>query len=518
MKPHDSPSSSDASSRSAKFAEAVAYLEKRINYENFQELPYQELEGRLARMRHLLSVLGNPEKKYLTVHVAGTKGKGSTCVMLKSILRQAGYRVGFFSSPHLDTMTERFAIDGVPCSDDEFADVMLSLRDRIEPWEQDNRFTYFELTTLFAFEFFARKNVDVAVVEVGMGGRLDATNACSPQLTIITSISFDHIEQLGPSLVQIASEKAGIIKPEIPVIAHPGDGEAIEIVRKTAAMFQSPSFFYGEDFSIESDPSLTTAFRYLPIGRENPAFVPLDTLSLGLPGDHQRQNASLAIAAAMLLRPRLTIADDAIRKGLAEAFLPIRIEAIRPHKDSATFIVDGAHNRASVAALVQTLKQSFPARKKFLVFGTTLGKDVDGMLSELQPFFDKIVLTQHSSSPRRFPSRGLLTILSSLPTAPLSLQNEFRFDSPSDFEGNPMDDDIAVPLFQRRWDEFEEAGTTHADTEIDVIESSFEALKKCWAEAEKDDLVCVTGSMYLAGELRRYFLDELASSRRPGNR
>ena len=477
--------------RPTQFEQAMTHLERRVNYENFQGMPYQELSGRLERLRELLVELGSPEKRFLTVHVAGTKGKGSACTLLKSILRQAGYRVGFFSSPHLYSLLERFAIDGESCDAEEFGELMLWLRDRVKNREKSWKFTYFELTTLFAFEYFARKKVDVAVLEVGLGGRWDATNVCSPTVTVITNISFDHIEQLGPTLGAIAEEKAGIIKPGIPVVAGPEGEEARQVIQRTAKNVGAPYFFLDEDFSIASEEP-EPAFRFFPLAMQGTLFREVDSLLLKLHGNHQRNNAALAIAAAQLLENHLKVSDSAIRSGLAAAFLPVRIELFRPLPDSPTFVVDGAHNRASIVALVQTLKSLRPFRKKYLVFGTSLGKDCEGMLSELLPFFDHVVLTQHSSNPRRFPPQGLLTILSMLTRVPQSLRQLLPFPTPVD-----------VDPAQGKDDDDDELG-------IDIVEHPFLALEKCWNMAKRDDLVCVCGSMYLAGELRQFFIESIA--------
>ena len=449
---------------STKFEQAIAYLERRVNYENFQNLPYQELAGRLERLRELLVEQESPEKRFLTVHIAGTKGKGSTCAMLKSILRQAGHRVGVFSSPHLYSPLERFAVDGESCDAEEFGELMLSLRNRIAAWEKNGNFTYFELTTLFAFEYFARKKVDVTILEVGLGGRWDATNVCSPTVTVITNISFDHVEQLGPTLEAIAGEKAGILKPGVPLVAGPESEDAQRVIRRKAEVVGAPFFFLGEDFSfVPEQGSAKSKFQFLPLVSPKTPFREIGSLTLKLPGEHQRNNATLAIAVAQLLRSRLKIPAPAIRSGLAKAFLPIRVERFRPSSGSPTFVVDGAHNQASVSALVQTLKSLRPFRRKYLIFGTSLDKNVEEMFAELLPFFDRIILTQHSSSPRRFP--------------PQELQENLRASDKS---------------------------------QVEVEENAVQALIKCWNAAKRDDLVCVCGSMYLASELRRFFIESIA--------
>ena len=232
------------------YSEAISYLESRIHYETFQTIPYNALENRLEVLRDLLDFLDSPDKKYKIAHVAGTKGKGSTCIFLDRILCKAGYRTGCFNSPHLHSLMERFMSDGVPCEEDIFMEIFFDLKNRIEKWESTSPvaaalqfpITYFEWTTVFALEYFARQNVEIAVVEVGLGGRLDSTNVCQPAVSIITSISYDHIEQLGPTLSDIAREKAGIIKPGIPVVSGVRKPEPADTIRTIAAARNAPIY------------------------------------------------------------------------------------------------------------------------------------------------------------------------------------------------------------------------------------------------------------------------------------
>ena len=330
------------------FEEAVRLLEKRTNLEHLQTFNVHIMEGRLDTLRSLLASLGNPETAYRTVHITGTKGKGSTCILLESILREEGWRIGCFTSPHLYSFTERLAVNGVACSHHEFTELFFSVYERIEP-DILQSLTYFELLTLLAFVYFARKKVDVAIFEVGLGGRLDATNICRPDVSIITSISYDHVIQLGPTLSSIAAEKSGIIKPDVPVITTVLHPEPLEIIRDRTRSTGSPLFELNEHFFIHrSDlPEASRyTFRYEASPPQFPVELTLDNVLLKMPGKYQIRNASAAISAYLLLEQgRETFDTETIRRGLQRALIPIRGEIIRKSKDSPTLIFDGAHKR-----------------------------------------------------------------------------------------------------------------------------------------------------------------------------
>ncbi len=484
---------------SSRFEEALGYLENRINYETFRSIPYQELEARLVRLREILDFLGKPDEKYATIHIAGTKGKGSTCIILEQILAHAGYRVGRFSSPHLHSLLERFTIDGIPCEKEAFAETLLELRDRLSAWEDLSAsnsqpsppLTFFELTTLLAFYYFAREKVDFAVVEVGLGGRLDSTNVCRPIATMITSIGYDHLEQLGPTLGDIAFEKAGIIKSGIPVISGVRKPEPGEVVREIARSRNAPLYEIGIDFetgnfadSFENDCCGTT-YDFATTSNKFRSQTRFSALKQPVFGEHQVRNASLALSAAALLRERdWRLPDEAIRSGIAAVRLPARVERLG---DKPAWIVDGAHNRTSVQELIATLRRNFPnAKKRYLLFGTMLGKDVEGMLYELLSFFDWIVFTQSSLGPRCFPAVGLRIIAASL-----RCQNEKEFRSTLD---RPPD----------------EPGTVAQKSESDwgdAIPDWQEALARIRNLAGNDDLICTTGSFYLAAAVRQQLIE-----------
>jgi len=473
-----------------KYNEAIAYLEDRVNYETFRSIPHEAMENRLKILRDFLDFLDSPDKKYAVIHVAGTKGKGSTCIFLEQILREAGYRVGLFSSPHLHSLMERFTVDGNPCEESQFADILFDLKNRIELWERTSPIasqlqfplTYFELTTVFAFEYFVRKNVDIAVIEVGLGGRLDSTNVCQPMVSIISSISHDHIAQLGPTLSDIAREKAGIIKPGVPMISGVRRPDPVDTIRTIAAERNAPLYELGRDFEPIFHPrSLhhSIVFDFATTSTKFAKAQRWTALESPIWGEHQSRNASLAIAAGILLEEQgWKIPEDAVRRGLQSVQLPARIEV---WSQKPLMIVDAAHNRASVQELIETLKTHYHSEngRKILLFGSMLGKDNEGMLQELVQYFDWIVFTQHPINPRSFPAQGLYNIA----TSNLCHTRE-------DFHACLLDS-------QDRPQELDACNIG------EVIPDIAQALVRVKALAGADDLICTTGSFYLAAEIRK---------------
>ena len=404
---------------------AIAFLVQRIDYERTSVVPYGQPDFRLDRMRDLLERLGNPHLKLPTVHVAGTKGKGSTAAMIAAMLTAAGQRTGLYSSPHLDRLEERLAIDGQPCSESQ----LVALVERIRPavaaldlaaGEHGPRLTYFEVVTALAFVHFAQESVDAVVLEVGLGGRLDSTNVCQPLVSVITSISFDHTKQLGTTLAAIAGEKAGIIKPHTPVVSGVIQDEPREVIADVARREQSRLVQRGVDFHfayeaprhLEREAACGAIdFHYRTAGQ---GFA-LPAVTVGLLGEHQGANAAVALAVAMELR-RLgwNLPDAALRSGLANVSWPARVEVIsrRP-----TVVLDAAHNVASIEALVRTLEESFDARPRLLLFTTTQDKDLRGMLECVLGHFDRVVFTQYRNNPRGVKADELAALAMELGTS-----------------------------------------------------------------------------------------------------
>jgi len=484
------------------FEESVRLLEDRINLERLQSFTPQALEGRLDILRELLDSLGNPERAYRTVHVAGTKGKGSTCVMLESILLKDGWRVGRYSSPHLYSFTERLMVDAVPCPPDEFTELFFSVYVKIKP-ETLESLTYFELLTLLAFVYFSRKKVDIAIFEVGLGGRLDATNVCYPDVSVITSISYDHIVQLGPTLSDIAREKGGIIKPDVPVVTTVLHPEAQSVIRDKAKSAGSPLFVLNEHFFVRPSNLLEATrytFRYDAFPPDFPVELSLDNITLQMLGGHQIRNASAAISAFLLLHHEdKTFEAENIREGLQNSFIPLRGETIRLSEDSPTLIFDGAHNRSSVRAFIKMVLETFPLQRRFLVFGASLGKDIEGMFIEISGHFQHIFLTQSSDSSRRFPPQGLRSILALNPDTYLhrDQKDDDDFLDPSVSLLPDAPDTVFLPFDIDR-----------EMVNISVVGDCKDALKQCLLMANSKDVICITGSLYLTAELRKWFLEE----------
>ena len=395
-------------------ARVIAWLDARTNYERVPASENTPVTFGLGRMRRLLRDLGNPHLRSAVAHVAGTKGKGSTVTMLASILEESGHRVGRYLSPHVHAVEERIAVNGEPITSREFVaafeqvipvvdamDCAAARRGRRGP-------TWFEAMTAAAFVHFADARVDVAVLETGLGGRLDATNVCQPLVTIITSISLDHMKLLGPTIPRIATEKAGIIKRGCPIVCGATQPSARRTIAAIAARRRAPLLQLGRDFTVhhrgtrQSKNDLAGGTFDLHI----PADGPARTYTIALAGRHQEENASLAVAAAEQLRERgIHVPDTAIARGLTRATLPARIETVS-HRPLV--IVDAAHNVASMESLVETVRPALarhPAR--VLVFAASADKQVEKMLGTVRGLFDRVVITRYLKNPRAVPLERL---------------------------------------------------------------------------------------------------------------
>ncbi len=406
------------------YQSAAAFLFGRINYERTRGVPYRSRGFKLDRMRQLAARLGHPEQAFPAVHIAGTKGKGSTAAMIASVLTAAGYRTGLYTSPHLDCLEERFVVDGRPCDQATLVSLLarlqgpvLDMDDPVRTPEHHLGPTYFEITTAAALLYFQDRQVDVAVLEVGLGGRLDSTNICRSVTSVITSISFDHMRQLGTTLAAIAREKAGIIKPGVPVVTGATHPEPFQVIAQVARDNDAPLWALGRDFDFGYLPQLSTAAtgHAPPLDwqcgldyREqlNGRIELLPHVAIGLLGRHQAANASVAIAACHQLRRQGWDLDDAaIRSGLARAHCPARIEVL---SRAPTVILDTAHNPASVAALVEFVLERCVHNPRLLVFAASSDKDTPAMLRQLLPHFDHVVLTQYRNNPRAISPDKLL--------------------------------------------------------------------------------------------------------------
>jgi len=421
----------------ARYGEAMQFLLGRIDYERATAAPYPARDFRLDRMHELLRRLGNPHQKYPTIHVAGTKGKGSTAAMTAAILSAAGYRTGLYTSPHLDRLEERIVIDGMSCPPDQIVSLVDRIRpvvDALDSLPSDSGDgapsplsapTWFEITTAMALLHFADERVDMAVVEVGLGGRLDSTNVIQPLVSIITSISFDHMKQLGSTLSAIAREKAGIIKPGVPVVSGVTDPEARQSIEEVRRRQDSPLIQLGVEFDFRYRPprdldhaaSAGEMDFLVPAGVNRPRY---ENLRLSLIGRHQAANAAVSLAAIEQLRlAGWRIPESAIRRGLADVRWPARVEIV---ERQPTVVLDAAHNAASVASLLQTLDESFsPSAPRLLIFATTQDKQVREMLELLLPGFDRVLFTRYTTNPRSVSIEELAALAASISPIPQDL-------------------------------------------------------------------------------------------------
>lgn len=386
------------------YEEALDYIYSFVDYSALRVDKYSPQTFELARMVNFLGELGNPQDRYPVLHVAGTKGKGSVAAMSVSALRAGGYRTGFYTSPHLLDFRERVQLDGQFIPHPAVAEIVDELRPVVA---HHPGMTTFELTTALAFIYFAREHVDVAVVEVGLGGRLDATNVVTPRVSVITSLSYDHTYLLGNTLTEIAAEKGGIIKPGVPVVSAPQKPEALAVLERLAAERSAPLTLAGRDWLYRllshdlngQEFELWSAAEQLQLdglrAQGHPVHWRPEHLQIPLLGRHQVENAVVAYAGLKVLRDQgLPLSSDAIRDGLRSVRWPGRFEIMsrRPY-----LVLDGAHNRDSAQKLATTLEDYFPGRRVTLIFGASSDKDVSGMLAELlRPGagITRVILTQ----------------------------------------------------------------------------------------------------------------------------
>ncbi len=427
------------------------------NYERVPDRASAAPRFDLERVTTLLAAVGNPHLGPATVHVAGTKGKGSTSAMIAAALTMSGYVTGLFTSPHLHTFRERIRVDDELISEDDFAQLTERLWphvERISRRPDHMPLTTFEVLTALGFLHFAARNVDMQVIEVGLGGRLDATNVVSPTVCVITSISYDHTELLGNTLGQIAGEKAGIVKPGVPVVSGPQHPEALEVIRKVCAEKGAPLTVVGQDVTWDRQEVFRdgqdVTVRGTVMGR---AFQHL--LRVPLLGAHQVENAATVMATLEALRlAGHPVPYDTIYLGIGGMKWPGRLERLQEHP---TVVVDGMHNVDSAVRLRQAVQEYFTFGRLLVVLGVASDKDLDGIVRELAPVTAKAFGTA-AKSPRATP--------------PARIAEAFQ--------------DHGVPAR--------------------ALEGVAEAVVAALAEAQPDDLVLVTGSLYVVAEAREHAL------------
>ncbi len=433
------------------YQQAEEYILSFTDYEKIPGIAYTSANYDLRRMEKLLQPLGNPHLGTKTVHVAGTKGKGSTAAMISQTLIAAGYRTGLFTSPHLHTLRERIRINGVMIPEADFAAIVTEIKPVVESVNKQAAFgelTTFEILTAVVFTYFKTNRVDFQVLEVGLGGRLDATNVVKPDVCVITSLSLDHTEILGNSVDKIATEKAGIIKSGCIVVNAPQADDAARVIKRVCRKQRAKLIQVGRDVTwhrISGDLYRQTLAVSTKSGHYD--------LTIPLLGDYQLENAAGALAVVEALISLGTgISLQNIEKGFSQVSWPGRLQILNRQP---TIVVDGAHNAYSMSKLVTAIKEYFDFKKCFVIFGTSCDKDIAGMVRELLPLSQHIIIT-NSSHPR---------------AAPIQLLAE-RFNS------------LGVKA-----------------TPVDNVA---EALSKALALTKKTDLILITGSLFVVAEAIDY--------------
>ena len=435
------------------YSQAEEYLNGFTNYEQIPGVSYAQPGYTLRHVEELLNRMGNPQLAARTIHIAGTKGKGSVAAMTAQVLSSSGYKTGRYTSPHFHTLRERITIDGMMISEADFAAATAEVKPFIESVKQDTSFrqlTYFEALTALAFAYFQEKQVDFQVLEVGLGGRLDATNVVPhPLVSIITTISLDHTQILGNSLEEIALEKAGIVKPGCWVVISPQPPEAASVITAVCREQEANVIQVGKDVTWHKTGGDLHHQSLVIQGRTRRYQVTIPLL-----GDFQLENAATSVATLEILSSAgFAVSATSIARGLAQVRWPGRFQILRQHP---TVLVDGAHNVASMKRLVNNVREYFPRKRIFLVFGTSCDKDIPGVINELAPLSPQVIITQASHS--RAASVSTLTA-----------------------------------EFAKRGVEPETKGTVP------------EAISRALSLADRTDVICVTGSLFVVAEALDYF-------------
>ena len=431
---------------------ALKYLFAQTDYERMLRVRYNSDTFSLNRMKRLLKALGDPHNKFRSVHIAGTKGKGSTASMLAHMLDACGHKVGLYVSPHINDIRERITINGEKITQTDLTKLIRQCQPIIEKMGNDKP-TFFEIFTAMAFRYFADQKVGIAVVETGLGGRLDSTNVLKPLVCGLTSISMDHMHQLGNSIAKIATEKAGIFKRDVPVISVPQTPEAKHALKKVASDTRAPLMFTGDDidFSFRVESSRTHGCHTrVCLTTPNSLF---EHLPVPLLGEHQALNCGLALALLDQLKLKgLEIDDERAIEGLAGLYLPGRMEMIRT---DPRVLVDGAHNADSIRALMRAVGHHIPYDSMVVIFGCAADKDVTGMLQQIATGADKVIFTRAVDNPRAIEPKELAS-------------------------------------------QYEEMTSRVAQ----VTDDLHEAINIANSAVSREDIICICGSFYLVGQAK----------------
>lgn len=430
---------------------ALRYLFTQTDYEQMLRVRYNSDTFSLDRMELLLKKLGNPHKKIRTVHIAGTKGKGSTATMLAEMLRACKYKVGLFTSPHICDLRERIRVNGDMIPRTRMTRLIAKAQPKID--KMLDKPTFFEIITALAFCYFAEEKVAIAIVEAGLGGRLDSTNVLKPAVCGLTSISLDHMHQLGSTVAKIAAEKAGIFKRDVPIISAPQVIEVKRVLVRHAKATKTQLMFTGEDidfsYRVETSREIGCHTR-LSLTTPNSSF---EHLPVPVLGEHQAINCGLALALLDQLKTQgMKIDDDRAIEGLAAVSLPGRMEMIC---EDPRVLVDGAHNAASIQALLRAIGQNIPYDSMIMIFGCAADKDITGMMDRIATGADKVIFTCAKNTPRA-----------------------------------ARPEDLAVAYIEC------------CGREAQVTETLAEAVATARSAASREDLICICGSFYLVGEAK----------------
>ncbi len=449
---------------SSRYQDALDYLYALVNFEHRRIDQYAPENISLDRPRQLLALIGDPQESFKAIHIAGTKGKGSVAAMCTAIARAAGYRVGLYTSPHLHDFRERIRIVTPQVGDGRIGEAeLVELVDILKPAiAQIPEITWYEVVTALAFLHFAREEIDLGVIEVGLGGRLDATNVLKPLVSVITSLSLDHTTLLGNTLPEIAAEKGGIIKPGIPVVTAPQAADALQTLRDIAESADTPLTVIGHDWQWHAVPPLKRHATASPAkGQQviltkapSTAFVrPPLLLTMALAGQHQQENAVAALAALDNVTDDYSRLDvRAVQEGLANVNWPGRLQVLSSAMDRPTLLVDCAHNVDSASKLAYALDHDYAFDKLWLILGITADKDLRGIMRALLRLTDQAIMTS-SGHPR-----------AATPADLVRLAGEIGFQAKSS-------------------------------------QTVSEAVKAAWRLAGARDLICVTGSIFVVGDL-----------------
>jgi dihydrofolate synthase/folylpolyglutamate synthase len=451
------------------YQQTEKYLNSFINYETKSDFSYQD-SFKLERIREFLDRIGNPQEKLKCIHIAGSKGKGSTCAFVAYILKEAGFKTGLYTSPHLSDFRERIRILTpnfellTPNSKNDFEgmiseELITTLVERLKPQidkfnktSECGQLSFFEVYTAIAFEHFKNEKVDFVVLETGMGGRLDATNVVNALISCIAPISLEHTQRLGRTIAKIAAEKSGIIKNNNQIVVTSAEAsEALKVIIARCRKFKAKLFVLNKDFSFKAVSSDLNGQRFNLSG----IFEKYQNLNIKLLGKHQLTNAATAVACVELLRMNnINIPKQAIKQGLEDTRWPARLEKIR---ENPKVFLDAAHNPASAKALRESFKSLFNSHKPILVLGISSDKDIKGVINQLKDLSKDIILTK-ADNPRA--------------AEPADLKKFFG-----------------------------------KNKNIAITQNTKQAINLAMKKAKQNDTILVTGSFFVAGEIRKLCLN-----------